>query len=459
MKYKLILVILLLSMREPAAQTLTPASPFVINLDAARFRNDQLSGYLEVYYGFYPQLLTYHHSDGKFHGGVKLHSRILKMPAREAVASKKSVFKISEADTAGAWYHYPFITQNGFVLPHGEYELEVTAEDSLGQERRAAMNLPLKIEAYAASATSSDLELCKSITASNKKDDLFFKNAHEVVPLPGLVFGATTAPVVYHYLELYNLQAAMPYRIKTLVIKDDGAVARESVKPRKFNVRHAMEMGTTNIMALPSGKYAFRMVLIDSSDQALHQTEKTFFVYNPQIQPQAGPAAPLPAFGALSGITDEQLTSEFRQAQYLATKDEVKLFGKLENAEGKREFLSKFWEEVEQGRRDFFPIRRSEYLRRVRIVNDRYGALSKDGWQTNRGRIYLLYGEPDEIERFDSQGVKPHEIWSYFSIENGVEFVFVNRFGTNDYELVHSTKRGELRDPDWRRILSGAGGF
>ena len=201
------------------------------------------------------------------------------------------------------------------------------------------------------------------------------------------------------------------------------------------------------------------MVLMDSSDQVLHQAEKTFFVFNPQIQSPTGATAPLSASGALAGFTEEQMNLEFRQAQYLATKDEVKLFDKLENVEGKREFLGKFWEEVEQGRRDFFPIRRAEYLRRVRIVNDRYAALSKDGWQTNRGRIYLLYGEPDEIERFDSQGVKPHEIWSYFSIENGVEFVFVNRFGTNDYELVHSTKRGELRDPEWRRILSGAGGF
>jgi hypothetical protein len=51
-------------------------------------------------------------------------------------------------------------------------------------------------------------------------------------------------------------------------------------------------------------------------------------------------------------------------------------------------------------------------------------------------------------------GGKAHEIWSYYSIENGVEFVFVNLYATGDYDLVHSTKRGELRDPEWQRLVN-----
>jgi hypothetical protein len=63
-----------------------------------------------------------------------------------------------------------------------------------------------------------------------------------------------------------------------------------------------------------------------------------------------------------------------------------------------------------------------------------------------------MYGPPDYIERFSSESdMKPHEIWRYDYIEGGVEFVFVDKGGFNNYELVHSTKRNEVNNPDWER--------
>jgi hypothetical protein len=65
-----------------------------------------------------------------------------------------------------------------------------------------------------------------------------------------------------------------------------------------------------------------------------------------------------------------------------------------------------------------------------------------------------LYAEPDEIQRFPSSGdSKPYEIWNYYSIESGVQFIFVDRSGFSNYILVHSTKRGELQDEEWERNL------
>jgi hypothetical protein len=94
------------------------------------------------------------------------------------------------------------------------------------------------------------------------------------------------------------------------------------------------------------------------------------------------------------------------------------------------------------------------YLQRVLSASQRFHALNRDGWRTDRGRVFILFGEPDEIERFpSSQEAKPYENWHYYSIENGVEFVFIDRSGFGEYILVHSTKRGELRDDDWQRFL------
>ena len=82
-------------------------------------------------------------------------------------------------------------------------------------------------------------------------------------------------------------------------------------------------------------------------------------------------------------------------------------------------------------------------------------ALDKEGWQTDRGRVYMIYGEPSEIERFPNEtNTKPYEIWHYNEIEGGVVFIFGDITGFNDYQLLHSTKRGEIRDDYWMRRIA-----
>jgi len=145
---------------------------------------------------------------------------------------------------------------------------------------------------------------------------------------------------------------------------------------------------------------------------------------------------------------------EFRKTQYIATDQEIKTFSQVTSVEGRKEFLGRFWSEIESGRLGREPMKRSEYLGRVSVANQRYRVMGKDGWRTDRGRVYILYGEPDEVERHPSdQTSKPYESWRFYAIENGVEFVFVDRSGFSDYILVHSTKRGELRDESWQRFL------
>jgi GWxTD domain-containing protein len=96
-----------------------------------------------------------------------------------------------------------------------------------------------------------------------------------------------------------------------------------------------------------------------------------------------------------------------------------------------------------------------QYLNRVDISNQRFSHANKIGWKTDRGRVFILYGEPSEIERFPNQmDTKPYEIWHYNEVEGGVIFVFADLSGFSDYTLVNSTKRGELQDDNWQQRVS-----
>src|SRR3990172_2303819 len=143
MKRSLILIGSILIGAASVAQTqqLQPSSPFVLNVDYARFRNDDSSGYLEVYYGFYPKLITYDFVGGKYVGGVRLFMRLLNAETKQIVREERSLLPVSVKDTTDASLRYTLTSQAGYALPYGDYTLQVTAEDSLTPVRRDSIKL------------------------------------------------------------------------------------------------------------------------------------------------------------------------------------------------------------------------------------------------------------------------------------------------------------------------------
>ncbi len=360
------------------------------------------------------------------------------------------------SDTASAAYKFPFTTQAGFVVPHGEYILNVTAMDSLNISRRDSLSLSLTMQPYAEKMTISDIQLCSRVQASDKKDDLFYKNGLEVVANPALVFGVATHPMLFNYAELYNLNPEAAYTIKSQIISAEGQTVKEAVRgPRKYGVKTGLDAASMNVTAIMPGKYVYRLLVFDDRAQELARSEKTFFVYNPHLQaPATAPLVSSFAAAELSGLSAAEMDLEFQQAKYISTNDENKMYAQIQTESGKREFLASFWGKIEAGRLGRPPIKRVEYMRRVAVANQLYKAFSKDGWRTDRGRVFILYGEPDHVARATGDASsRPYVTWVYYGIEKGVEFVFVDRVGSSDYQLVHSTKRGELQDEDWERYL------
>ncbi|MCK5833012.1 GWxTD domain-containing protein [bacterium] len=77
---------------------------------------------------------------------------------------------------------------------------------------------------------------------------------------------------------------------------------------------------------------------------------------------------------------------------------------------------------------------REEFYRRIAIANIRFRS-SRTGWKSDRGRIYIIYGEPNDTEShpFDLDN-RAYEIWYYYSPKR--TFYFEDRWGDGTYELV-----------------------
>jgi GWxTD domain-containing protein len=140
-----------------------------------------------------------------------------------------------------------------------------------------------------------------------------------------------------------------------------------------------------------------------------------------------------------------------QDVRYIITPEEEQAFKLLGTDEERDQFIEQFWL-----RRDPTPDTeenefREEHYRRIQYANEHFGA-GIPGWRTDRGRIYIVWGAPDEVESHPSGGqyqrdvsegggsttTVPFEHWRYRYLEgvgNEVIIEFVDTCMCNDYHI------------------------
>lgn len=100
---------------------------------------------------------------------------------------------------------------------------------------------------------------------------------------------------------------------------------------------------------------------------------------------------------------------------YIISEREVDLFNKLENNEQRESFVEQFWLERDPTPGTKKNELKEEHEKRVAYATKFFGRDSlKPGWQTDRGKMYIILGEPKERKRFPSGAVAfPCELWFY----------------------------------------------
>ena len=99
---------------------------------------------------------------------------------------------------------------------------------------------------------------------------------------------------------------------------------------------------------------------------------------------------------------------------YLITDEEKVAFKRLTTDEERYKFIEQFWLRRDPSPNTIENEARDEHYRRIAYANERYRA-AEPGWRTDRGRIYITWGPPDQIEAHPSGDGRsePFEIWRY----------------------------------------------
>jgi GWxTD domain-containing protein len=143
-----------------------------------------------------------------------------------------------------------------------------------------------------------------------------------------------------------------------------------------------------------------------------------------------------------------------KDVTYIITDEERRAFKKLATDDEREKFIEEFWR-----RRDPDPDTdenefKEEYYERIAYANEHF-ASGIPGWKSDRGRIWIMYGKPDERETHPSGGTYdrpsyegggstttyPFETWFYRylpGVGSGVEIEFVDPTGSGEYRIARN---------------------
>jgi GWxTD domain-containing protein len=179
-----------------------------------------------------------------------------------------------------------------------------------------------------------------------------------------------------------------------------------------------------------------------------------------QSQPTSGQQPDQKQDNAKKKINEKQVLKELatpykkwlsEDVVYIITDTERRAFLQLQTNEERENFIEEFWQRRNPDPDSVDNPVKEEHYRRIAYANEHF-ASGIAGWRTDRGRIYIMYGKPDNLEShtqgenyerpLDQGGGETKtyafEDWTYHYIEGigeNVELEFVDPSGTGEFRL------------------------
>jgi GWxTD domain-containing protein len=347
-----------------------------------------------------------------------------------------------------------------FSLAPGRYRLDVTVQDSVsGREAKSAVDL----EGFAAQPAASDLLLSPQIRPVTAED---------TVPQPAelrwgrmLVTAAARLqltplrPTAFYLLEAYSAKPDSGTLSLRVVDSTGKALMTTAATPVQVPEGGGVLKGQLDLSGLPPGRYD----MVASVALGKQTTDRSAgFVMAPLDQTLEKDVASRQA----ARVTDQGYFAEMNEREIAAAKEplvliaesgELSKYGKDLSLRAKRRFMTEFWRArdptpdtpVNETRQRFYDA----VAYADKTFRDR-GRGTMPGWKTDRGRVFVRNGTPDEkLERPQAGRSPPYEVWRFRSGKDRY-YVFADRSGgVGIFQLIFSNDVREVSQPNWREIV------
>jgi GWxTD domain-containing protein len=347
-----------------------------------------------------------------------------------------------------------------FSLAPGRYSLEVSVEDSVSGRK---VGSTVALEGYRAAPPASDLLLSPQIRPVT---------AGDTVPRPAelrwgrmLVTAAARLQLTplrataFYLLEAYSAQEATGTLTMKVVDSAGKTLTTTAGTPVTVPAGGGVLKGQLDLNGLPPGQYTMAAALQIGGQGVERSAAFTMAGLDETLGKDVArrEANKGTDEGYFEAMDEKQLDAVKEPLILVAESGELSKYTRDLSLRAKRRFLVEFWQ-----KRDRTPATpeneiRQQFYDAVAYVDRTYGEKGRaaiPGWKTDRGRIYVRNGAPEEVlQRPQAGRSPPYEVWRFRSGKDRY-YVFVDRAnGLGNYQLVFSNDLKEQGQPNWQELL------
>lgn len=461
-------------------------------LGYSTFFSPQKGIYIETYLTVMGQTVIYKKNpNGKYQGMVSI-TMLFKQHDSIKAVQKYNLHSLEIDDTLRSRVN--FIDEQRFFLKGGiyDFELQIADKNSLLQPFKYSKKIEIRYDEQKMSL--SDIEFLESFSRSGTAT-ILTKNGYDLIPYVSETYPKNMSRLSF-YCEVYNAAKNLGDSEKFVVFytiqsgdsksNNSNNVSKLSNSNddsnkvifdyRSFSKQKAAPLNgilaSLDITYLFSGNYILLIEVKDKENNLLVSKSRNFkrenLVFksntaNSNTIAHSANSANTGYAGTISSsfafrLRDRDSLNEFvNSLRPIAQASEKKIIDenlKDTGIELLQQFFFNFWKARNASNPE---AEWNTYYADVRKVNKLFGSLNFKGYITDRGRVYLQYGEPySRIPGDNSVGVYPYEIWQYNKIGNqtNVRFVFYDPDYSNNYFiLLHSDVHGEPYNEQWQAVL------
>jgi GWxTD domain-containing protein len=431
------------------------------NIDYRQFYSKETGSYLEVY------------------AKINLSTVSLKSPQTGSWQSEVEITEIlkkgdSIVDFVKVNVTSPIMTdstlndytdQQRFKLLPGNYDLEISVRDNYNPDDVPVTLIEkITIKDFSSVASFSDIELLEAFHKTETPTKLT-KSGYDLFPYVSAYYPYGYDKIAF-YTEIYHLGKVITEGEKFLFVQyvenyETGTQMSNFSKMQKMESATIIPvLSALDITTLKTGNYYLVLEARNKTNDVVLK-EKIFFQRN---NPFATLSDEELTKVNISATFVEKITNIDSLSEYIAClrpiceEMERRMVDKQAVSSDtltKQQFFYTFWlnrnSENPEGEWN-------EYKKKVDFVNSLYKTRVKKGYETDRGRVYLQYGAPNQItDRPNEPSSYPYQIWQYYKVGrfNNKKFIFYQPdLVTNDYQMLHSDVPGEMKNFRWESMLN-----
>lgn len=283
------------------------------------------------------------------------------------------------------------VLQSRISVPPGKYKAKVVLEDRNARKREIVSYIMGKYKMGetevlfestdfdAEEVALSDIQFARRLRRST--EGAFTKSGFEVMPNAQRRYGLLLSELAI-YFEVYDRAGSHSddtLLVRYTILNNSGNRLFEAENPISISGERLGSTALFDITSLPTGNYLLVLDILDEEGVVLASTERRFDVL---WSVYSWGRYEIEALGDLA---------------YVFTEDEMDSFKELSMAE-REDFLKEFWSGIDPTPGTAANEALVEHFRRVKHADLHFGGAGKRGALTDRGRLYIKYGPPDDIQ-------------------------------------------------------------